>query len=222
MKKVFLSICCMSLLAISLISVSCNKDSKDSDNGSGGSFVITAKNVIGDDDEIANVEAFVANYNGNIYKIASDQYKNNGFQLTLPATVPNESLWSMYELGCIDDLVNHTNAQTTIMGMLAFDGEGARIGSFWLADFESGVLVSYLYADRNFSVKGYDCDDWKWDCTFKKGWNEVYYNHELTTTQKPSGTNLQWCFMELGSGDYLKTNPLLSYHKKMFTFAPVK
>jgi hypothetical protein len=80
--------------------------------------------------------------------------------------------------------------------IVAFDSDGDEIGEFWLADFAAEVEAMYIYADRNFTVKGYDCDDWKWDCDFKKGWNTMYgdYSNELITTKKPTGSNLQWYF----------------------------
>jgi hypothetical protein len=93
--------------------------------------------------------------------------------------------------------------------MFACDDEQNDIGDFWQSDEDRGIEASYLYADRDLTVKGISrwYDDYEgeyyeeeFNCSFKKGWNIVYFiaDNDKITTQKPSGANLKWYYYEWG------------------------
>ena len=219
MKKVFLLIGSLFLVA-SIMSVSCKKDKKDD-----GSFVVEAKNVIDDDYDIATVAGLVEGEEDED-EIASAPYKNNGFKMELPATVANKYLWMMNEEGDLDDIISDDNAKITTLYLAAMDSDKDYIGEFYYEDEGNDYYAAalYLYADRDFTIKGTieeyyaEDDDYynvKFDCTFKKGWNVIYYVEdnewdESYTTKKPSDINLKWY---LSGWDYDKTPSTSPKHK---------
>jgi hypothetical protein len=97
----------------------------------------------------------------------------------------------------------------------AYDSNGEEIGDFSCADEQKDVWASYIYVDRNLTIKGretwYDDGEYnvaEYDLTFTKGWNIIYGvekgdNEYFTTTKKPSGVNLKWYFY--GYGDWKKS-----------------
>ena len=220
MKKVFLLIGSL-LLVASIMSVSCKKDKDD-----GGSFVVEAKNVIGNDYDIATAAGLVEGEDDED-EIASAPYKNNGFKMELPATVANKYLWMMNDEGDLDGIISDNNAKITTLYLVAMDSDKDEIGEFYLEDesddYYAGAI--YMYADRDFTIKGtieeyYEEDDdyynVKLDCTFKKGWNVLYYVEdngwdESYTTKKPSDINLKWYFY---SWNYDKSPTISPKHKK--------
>jgi len=88
-------------LAVSLIFSSCDDDSGGGGgggNGSGNASVINATNVVNGNSSIVTVKALiVTGDNGIGYELATSAYENNGFKLTLPATVHEQYLMTISE-----------------------------------------------------------------------------------------------------------------------------
>ena len=212
MKKRFLQLSL--LFTVSLASVlfsSCKKD----DNPSGGrnkdgSFTITATNVINSSLQISAVKAEPND------AIATAPYKNNGFELTLPATLPSKYLYLITEDLDEDEFDNITisDKDAKILDIWAdqieaYDNDERNIGYFDLEaeNDNSDSYVVYFYTDRNLKIKAElqeyeDGEEFigKMDMDLKKGWNIVYYTETESgnkytlsyTTQKPLELNYFW------------------------------
>ena len=195
----------IALMAIVLFS-SCKKD-----DDSTGNNVMSAKNVINSIPDIASVKAVM--YDNSIKSaliLATVPYQNNGFNLTLkvpPATC-------MYEVE--DELdpeyynitISDPKAKIGGVEVAAFNNNDEEIGGFynWGTNTRTYAEANYVYADRNFTVKGQmvDPDDGEYlgeyNCSFKKGWNIIYTIAQtgeettLITTQKPSEITMEWEF----------------------------
>ena len=190
-------------LAVSTMFFSCEEEETKKPAVT-NNFVIEATNVLGGSSDIATVRALEPiSYD----EIASAEYKNNGFKMTLPKTMASKYL----RYGASDyfdaplNLVSDKNAKLATVELIAFNSTGDEFGEFyWEAEtYSYYVSAGYVYADRDFTVKGTDNSgsyEVKWDCTFKKGWNVLYWyedsdsGDESYTTQKPSGVNLKWYF----------------------------
>jgi hypothetical protein len=189
MNKQFLSL----VTAIFMLMVafsSCKKDSKY-----GNPFVIDATDVENGNPNIATVKTVAYECD---YVLASGEYQNNGFKLTLPTTVPEKYIYNIvYTLA--DDFEGTISDRKATIGsseIIACDSDGNDIGWFEMADKENSIRTIYMYVDRNVTIKGFDYDT-EFDCSFKKGWNILYnvYKEDgerFTTTQKPSNANLKW------------------------------
>ena len=206
MKKNLISLM-IALMAITLFS-SCNKD--DDSSSGGNPSVMNAKNVMYDNSDIVTVNAVMEVYDDILdigYVIATAPYQNHGFKLALPDP-PSTCL---YEISHEFDpeggiVVSDPNAKIGYTWALAYDINNNNIGDFfyWGMNTKTYVSAYYVYADRNFTIKGkikYDDEDEYFEesnCSFKKGWNIIYYidneNSFLTSTKKPSGIIMEWGF----------------------------
>jgi hypothetical protein len=230
MNERFLSLMSAVLIVMAAFA-SCDKDKNDSGGGSSSDnpFLVTVKNVIGNDNDIATVAGLVdyefKEHWVEHYEVASTLYKNNGFEMKLPETVADEYLWDADEWfgEDVDKIISDNNARVTYLWIYAMDNDEDKLGEFWQRDESDNyyALSRYLYVDRSFILKGttYEEDEGylvEWNCTFKKGWNIMYYfvndkSEASITTKNPSGVNLKWYF---DGGNDWKT-PLMSLkHKK--------
>jgi len=167
-----------------------------------GGFVIEATNVIDAPNDMASVVAISYGLEGGTLQgitFASAKYENNGFKLTIPATIPNkflltydDELWyGIFEkMPCSDKNVKFVYAPF----LFGLNHNKEYVRQIYLMDEEQGIMAAYLYADRDFTAKGivsYDNGgEVEYDCSFKKGWNIMYYTDNLVTTQKPANANL--------------------------------
>jgi hypothetical protein len=161
----------------------------------GDTFIIDAKNVVNGSAKIVTVKATVLGEYDD-YIVASSEYKNNAFKLTL-STVPSRYLYD-FMFGGNGVVLSDENAKMAYLDVFALDNTMKPIGYFFLDDASGGEnATDYFYVDRNFTAKGtYVNDDeiWQVDCTFKKGWNTVYWVGTSLTTTKPSGINFKWVY----------------------------
>ena len=143
--------------------------------------------------------------------IASCMYKDNGFTMQLPKTLAAKYL--------LDDFfdaetMNNPSAKCAVIeDIIGLDSDGEPIGYFELKNEMVESNATYLYADRDFTVKRNDVyqgstheDHNEIDCSFKKGWNIMYEYVTIdtknsmtiytwkTTTQKPLEMNFNWYF----------------------------
>ena len=217
----FLSKACFVLLAGFIVFNGCDKDNNDNggDDGNGGTggsgFKITATNVINGSTLVTTVKALADDD-----AIAQAPYKNNGFTLELPETVPSKYLELIAEE--LPDGVTISNENLKILylyDIVGYDEDEDEIGFFYLVEEneDSEYYTSWMYADSNATIKGEDKDTdgddeyiEKYDFNLKKGWNVVYeiytesYNDSTEkgvytstfTSQKPSGVTFTWNFYQ--------------------------
>ena len=199
------------VMAITVVFTACKDkkpdNSNNNNNNNGGnennSLVVDANNVIDGSSDIAKVKAYVLNFDE--YLVASSDYTNNGFKMTL-SSVPNRYLLPAVALDFPLFLISDKSAKMADVEFIAYDDDNSTlgIGGFHLEDQITDNEAHYFYADRNFTVKGtYDGD--KYDCTFKKGWNIMYETDEGVSTQKPSGASYVWVYYNWGGWDDYST-----------------
>ena len=169
-----------------------------------GGFVIEATNVMDAPNDMASVIAIsygVEVENQNEAAFASAKYENNGFMLNLPATVPSKFLLTWTYDYFSDEVVPSSDKNAKIAYVHLY---GRDHNEEWIAqiipvdDREWSIVATYIYADRDFTAKGKVSSKTEFDCSFKKGWNIMYYilkdDEEslevIVTTQKPANANL--------------------------------
>ncbi|MDD2284624.1 MAG: hypothetical protein PHQ11_04405 [Paludibacter sp.] len=134
------------------------------------------------------------------------EYKNGGFKLTLPAAIPGNMLVSADELS--EDskpffrLISDKNAKFTEVRFFAYNKQSnTNLYEFrCISESSSFKNCSYVYADRNFSIrgklKGYNYigtnDYLEYDVDLKKGWNVMYQSSNLVTTKVPEEFTYKW------------------------------
>jgi len=199
--------------------------SSGSGGGGGGGntgFVIDAKNVLDGSSSIKTAKAnLFTNFSEDV--IASGEYLNGGFKITLPRTLSNDYLQNDWKNWMsVSDRYAKISQEVSFTAHALYD---EHIGYFscegYANDYE--VYLYYVYADRNFNVKGepnwIDPDLYTYDLSLQKGWNAVYYIHDYRnedvkytkTTQKPSNITMKWYFSENDKNNYKMKN--LSFRK---------
>jgi len=196
MKKKFIKLALVAAMLTGIFAA-CNKEKNES-NSNEDITVVNATNVMNSSSNIATVKA-LAYPNGEM--IASTEYKNDGFKLNLPATVSDNYLHGIYweEFNYwFTQYVTDKKAKWGTIDFVAYNNAGERMGEFYIVYrsnvSELFVKSMYVYVDRDCTAKGEEM--FKYNCTFKKGWNILHLvnDHELTT-QKPSEIiNLKWNF----------------------------
>jgi len=135
-------------------------------------------------------------------ELTSVEYKNGSLRLNFPAIVPDEYLGEYFWYNSENIIpegvaISEPKVKVGLIHVIARNGEGNYIGSFYLDDGE-WWNAEYIYANRNFTVKGTSKNGSVFDCSFKKGWNIRYFNpvennyRGKFTTQKPSNVNFKW------------------------------
>ena len=182
-------------------------------------FVIEATDVQFSTDDIATAYASV--YGKDDEKVlVSTEYQDNSFKLELPRAVDDKYLHLFLDYRVTFDLfedfdenwVSDKNAEIAFVSVSAWDEDQNFIGNFYHVSgdyFDHSFAREYfIYADRNFTVKGEKIDKWgtlfKYDCSFSKGWNLLYIYSEseivttycLLTTEKPLGGSWDWFYQK--------------------------
>jgi len=216
MKKTLKQFALLPLFCGLLLTVACNKnDDKDVEiPNSWFNGVITAVVENGSNYDELFEKVVVTVWDrmaGNSEKIASGNWYNGGFALTLPSTLDNNFLENFGDLEHYMDgiQVSDKNANFTNDTPIfwAYDNEGNRVGGrFKLSkeDQNSYTEVLFMYADRDVRVIGSQkeiSDEGEeyieiWNVSLKKGWNKVYAtqheNRGEISTQAVSDMN--WYF----------------------------
>ena len=182
----------ITFLAVGIVFVGCNKDD---DGINKDSSIIEAKNVIGVSNDVVKVKLYLdVDGEGSNTEIASADFKNGGFKIKLPKTIPAANLYPIGAKFDIDEglVISDKSAKYSggfWMEIVGYDKNDDERESFKLYDSRGGDYgyVTYTYVDRNCTVKGNI-----YDCKFKKGWNIVYLGEFGITTTKPSGITYQW------------------------------
>ena len=137
-------------------------------------------------------------------ELASVKYKNGFLELNFPANVPDEYLGEYFWYNSENIIpegviISESQVKVGLIGLYAYNSTGNFIGGFYLDNAE-WWSAEYIYADRNFSVKGKSKYGLVFDCSFKKGWNIRYYNplERIYTTQPPKNVDFKWRYAENG------------------------
>jgi len=156
------------------------------------SLVIKAYNIKNSNSNIVSVKMTIASSKGNQVEYSA-KYENDGFELHLPV-VPDEYLLPVSEHILSEDIPLNSDiqAKTVSVSIAAYNSEEACIGDFTFKDDKR--TIKFVYADRSFTEKGISkYGDIVFDCSYKKGWNIVYWSNEgmNRTTQKSSNESFK-------------------------------
>jgi len=119
--------------------------------------------------------------------LAAVKYENSGFEMSFPAIVPDDFLWTNVTEGIP---LSDFKAKWGRVSIEAYNSDGNHIGNFSL-DGEKWS-IEYMYSDRNFTEKGTTYFGFEFDCSYKKGWNITYLGYWQRTTQKPLNESFKW------------------------------
>ena len=180
----------------------CNKDDDSSGNTSSENpSFINAKNVVSNGD-IVSVKALMENYiTEEDVVIATSKFENNGFTMVLP-TPPEQCLYEVR--GTFNGIVSDLKAKIGFLNVGAFNMKDKKEGALYFLGISANYYVDayYIYADRDFTVKGQGGNYYytEYNCSFKKGWNILYYvenssgNKTYYATKKPAEVTMEWVF----------------------------
>ena len=203
MKRILISLI-LTLMVVVTTFVACKKESSDD------YFVVDVQNVLGETEGITTVKATIT-YNipatdeWETVTLSTAEFHDNGFIMQLPSTLQRKYLEKVNLPNWIE--VSDTNAKTSQNISFSANNSSETMGNFWLkgGDNYTWIDARYIYADRDFTLKG-NINIFEWNCTFTKGWNIMYYvdslnDHTFTsvliTTQKPADTPVSWVFYPL-------------------------
>ena len=140
-------------------------------------------------------------------ELASVEYKNSNLRLNFPA-IPDEYLGEYFWYNSENIIpegvtISAPKVKVGLIYVIACNSEGNFIGSFRLCGGERWS-AEYIYANRDFTVKGTSKYGFAFDCSFKKGWNIRYFDafennyRGKFTTHKPLDVNFKWRYDKHG------------------------
>jgi len=209
MKKLLKKLALLPLFCGLVLTSACSNDDENGNDIPTSWFdgTITATVVNGNDynDLIRRIVALCVENNE---EIASGTWLNGGFSITLPATLPNDMLFSLYEEAGAGVIISNRDAKIIeTVAFLAFDSEGHNVGVLIYGDLE--IMVAFTYADRDVTVTGgFTNDDFGFsfsvthNVSLKRGWNKVFGTERTTETGIEVSTStqpingLRWHFVE--------------------------
>ena len=176
-----------------LTSACSNDDDNPTENGNAEPFIITAIVENGNDyNDLINTVAMIGlttvHYEGihppqffeSSEMLASGNYSNGGFIITLPATLDAKFFHSF-----VDDIpegiaISDRNIKMTTILPLALNDSGTPIGIFSLGQQEQSRTTEalFVYADRDVTITGTIATDGPilstetWNVSLKRGWNK--------------------------------------------------
>lgn len=202
------------VLFLSVLSASftaCNKDDDDGDSSTVGSKITATVSGVGS----GQVDTVVLYYSAHAtYElIAKAAFKNNGFTMELPETLPSRYLETLKNdmpagvaisdasaKGCFNTSIRALKNDSFVgdIEYLNFSGKEE--------DYKTGAAyVELVFVDRDVTITGTDTNDdytQQYNCNLKKGWNyiaDVYKGEDSNkkdiyeaTTSLPGG--LKWYF----------------------------
>ncbi|MDR2650975.1 MAG: hypothetical protein LBC68_01495 [Prevotellaceae bacterium] len=223
MKKIFLTVAC---ICTGLMLSSCGSDNDDN-NPTSQDFVIDARNIENGNDYSLLIDSVTAvtnyeeereedTYFARYDVLATTNYVNGGFMMTLPANV-NSVYLSVDETEW--DGLSISDRNVKVVGIVPSEQifavkSGKLVGEFFYGkriDDDNRIYVVYAYADRDVIINGSrtyqvgmtECTEYYNNVTFKKGWNEIYETRsnddsantstEIYTNIKPND-ELKWSF----------------------------
>jgi len=218
----------LTILTIAVVVIGVLSCDRDNDNGNGNGtkpapFTITAVVYNGNDynNLISGVVAKSITRSYAMEVIASANYFNGGFTITLPATLDDKFLFSnpFSRLEASGFTISDKNARVTHffdgMTVLANSGDNEIIGLFVhrdLNNFDAHLEGFFMYADRDVTITGTHRSvtpgglnhTETWLVFLRKGWNKVYFKgtseeQEITSmyVTEPIFGELNWYFFEI-------------------------
>jgi len=153
---------------------------------------------------------------GDYVEIASGNWSNGGFSITLPTPAPKllKSMDGFFfdEPHVLVTEFSDRDAKGTFVSFFAYGTDGRTAGKFeyYKEDENSYIHVEFVYMDRDVTITGIHSvySAFIVNLSLKKGWNKVYYSEIETanglkgglTTQEASG--VKWHFYSWGDDDY--------------------
>jgi hypothetical protein len=127
------------------------------------------------------------------------KYENGGFELNLSDAISDEYLQVVSNREDREGVaLSDTQAKFMFFGVHAHNSTNMYIGSLRIGS--ENWNIEFRYADRDFSEIGISKFGEEFDCSYKKGWNVVYYFYDgvktKSTTQKPLNENFK-CYFEI-------------------------
>ena len=196
------------LVITTLFFVACDKDEQTNDH----SFVVVLEatnlnisGILNTNVDVTTIKAVLSaikqDSNGKLYfvdtEITSTNFKDGGFKLNFPETLPNEYLGSMYELFNIFSYegitVSDIQSKTGNVWIYAYDNAGNYVGNFRFVS--DGWYTQFMFTDRSFTVKGNFRGGSAVDCFYHKGLNIEYViwgGNTKSTTNKPLNESFRW------------------------------
>jgi hypothetical protein len=232
MKRNFLMMAFVCLFTVAALS-SCSKDDDDTGNISDNTVVAVVENDSSYPGMIDIVQAEIWSEDG-LHVLASAEYKNGGFSLTLPESV-NDRYLDPFDEDYIPEAIKISNwdVKTGWIYLEAYNTADVNVGYFYHKT--GGWEGELVYASGNVSITGSyteedddgDTRTEKYNLNLKKGWNIVYANETKTgnaytlesTSTTPAGA--KWYFYAYSnessvSGSRVKTPSLSSKYKIRF------
>jgi hypothetical protein len=187
---------------------------------------------------IDDVKAVIADGDSILFVVASGNYTNGGFSLTLPKSIDGKYLSAMDTDMPEGIKISDSKVKGCSVGFNGYKS-GEIVGMFQNGKIEDEMFTateSYLFVDGNIKISGSSTETsdlmgtpitlkTNYDLTLKKGWNLAYLNITITVTETEiimtldiSNTQLsglKWYFTE---GD----NSSLSIQKKMVELSKLK
>ena len=170
-------------------------------------LVVKAYNVENGSNDITSAKVIMGYQSSDFewhYLEHSAKFENGGFELNIPATIPDEYLSPSSNILLHEDdiLLSNIQAKNTSVIIVAHNSNESIIGGF---SFRSNKWnMGFIYADRNYTENGFSKGGLEYDCSYKKGWNIVYWYWDGTnskkTTQKPKNENFK-CFFSYNSDE---------------------
>ena len=127
----------------------------------------------------------------------SAKFENDGFELIFPTIISDEYLSPSSNVLLYEDNIHLSDihAKNTLAMIHAHNSLG-NIGGF---SFSSGKWnMGFMYVDRSYTEKGFSKGGLEYECSYKKGWNIVYWywngTNSKKTTQKPQNENFKCHF----------------------------
>jgi hypothetical protein len=201
MKRILIYLI-LTLMVVVTAFVACKKESSDD------YFVVDVQNVLGETGGIATVDATfyhtIATDEWEEITLSTAKFNDNGFIMQLPSTLQRKYLVKVNFPNWVE--VSDPNAKASPNIYFSANSSSGK-GYFWLKgeDINTWIDARYMYADRDYTLKG-NKYDLEYNCTFNKGWNIIYYVDRFTdgeptailiTTQKPADTPVSWVFYPL-------------------------
>ena len=172
------------LLIAAMMSAGCgDKDDENTLVSDAFDGKITVTTVVRGNNNIKTIKAVLKNE-----VIASGDYVNGGFTLTLPSELDikyfSTNAGDMFEEEKGINVSEPTAQIAEFTFLLAYDNSDNRLNDLWHG--RNLVTVRHVYTDKDVTATGNFVDDYGdkriYSVSLKKGWNKLYYDNTVRTS----------------------------------------